>query len=53
VSSQLPGIFATLALVLNSYGYLGVGGLVLMEDFGVPAPAETVLIAALKACSGC
>lgn len=46
MSPQLPGIFATLAPVLNSYGYLGVGALVLVEDFGVPAPGETVLIAA-------
>jgi membrane protein DedA with SNARE-associated domain len=32
--------------VLSHYGYLAVGGLVLVEDFGVPAPGETVLIAA-------
>lgn len=43
---QLPGIFHTLAPVLDHYGYLAVGGLVLLEDFGVPVPGETVLIAA-------
>ncbi len=42
----LPGFLGTLAPVLNHYGYLAVGGLVLVEDFGVPAPGETVLIAA-------
>jgi len=46
LTPQLPGIFGTLAPLLNSYGYLAVGGLVLVEDFGVPAPGETILIAA-------
>lgn len=46
VAPQLPGIFHTLAPVLDHYGYLAVGGLVLLEDFGVPVPGETVLIAA-------
>jgi membrane protein DedA with SNARE-associated domain len=45
-SAELPGIFATLAPVLDRYGYLAVGGFVLLEDFGVPAPGETILIAA-------
>ncbi len=43
---MLPGVFHTLEPVLNNYGYLAVGGLVLLEDFGVPVPGETVLIAA-------
>jgi len=42
----LPGFLGSLAPVLGRYGYLAVGGLVLVEDFGVPAPGETVLIAA-------
>lgn len=42
----LPGFLGSLAPILNHYGYLAVGGLVLVEDFGVPAPGETVLIAA-------
>jgi hypothetical protein len=46
VNPLLPGIFATLAPLLDSYGYLAVGGLVFVEDFGVPAPGETILIAA-------
>lgn len=43
---QLPGIFHTLEPVLNNYGYLAVGGFVTLEDFGVPVPGETILIAA-------
>ncbi|GAA4811007.1 hypothetical protein GCM10023200_55990 [Actinomycetospora chlora] len=42
----LPGVLATLAPVLDTYGYLAVGGLLFLEDFGVPAPGETVLVAA-------
>ncbi|MEU6853031.1 DedA family protein [Actinacidiphila alni] len=42
----LPGVLGGLAPVLNHWGYWAVGGLVLVEDFGVPAPGETILIAA-------
>jgi membrane protein DedA with SNARE-associated domain len=42
----LPGSFASLAPVLDHWGYLAVGGLVVLEDFGVPVPGETILIAA-------
>src|SRR6202046_9958 len=41
----LPGIFGTLAPILNNYGYFAVGGLILVEDFGIPVPGETILIA--------
>ena len=34
----------TLAPVLDHYGYLAVAGFVLLEDFGVPVPGETILI---------
>lgn len=37
MTPQLPGIFGTLAPLLDSYGYLAVGGLLFVEDFGVPA----------------
>ncbi|MFR0352580.1 DedA family protein [Streptomyces sediminimaris] len=43
---HLPGVFADLAPLLNHWGYAAVGGLLFLEDFGVPAPGETVLIAA-------
>lgn len=41
---HLPGVFHSLEPTLNHYGYLAVAGLVLLEDFGVPVPGETVLI---------
>ena len=46
VSQHLPGILHSLEPTLNHYGYLAVVGLVLIEDFGVPVPGETVLILA-------
>lgn len=45
-ASPLPGFLATFAPVLDHFGYLAVGGLIMLEDFGVPSPGETVLIAA-------
>lgn len=42
----LPGVLGDLAPLLDDWGYLAVGGLVFVEDFGVPVPGETVLIAA-------
>ena len=44
--TQLPGVFGDLQPVLEHYGYLAVGGFVLLEDFGVPLPGEAILIAA-------
>jgi membrane protein DedA with SNARE-associated domain len=43
---QLPGFLHTLAPLLDHWGYLAVGLLLFAEDFGVPSPGETVLIAA-------
>jgi membrane protein DedA with SNARE-associated domain len=45
-SQPLPGLLAHLAPVLDHYGYLAVGGFIALEDFGVPVPGETILIAA-------
>jgi membrane protein DedA with SNARE-associated domain len=45
-ATPLPGFLASLAPLLNHYGYLALGGLILVEDFGVPAPGESILIAA-------
>ncbi|MGN5377686.1 alkaline phosphatase [Streptomyces sp. MUSC 14] len=42
----LPGPLAHLAPLLEHYGYWAVGAVVLVEDFGVPAPGETILLAA-------
>jgi membrane protein DedA with SNARE-associated domain len=47
VSAQpLPGLLAHLAPLLDHYGYLAVGGFITLEDFGIPVPGETILIAA-------
>ena len=43
-AQHLPGVLHSLEPTLNHYGYLAVVGLVLIEDFGVPVPGETVLI---------
>lgn len=42
----LPGPLADLAPLLHKYGYAAVGGLIALEDFGIPAPGEAILIAA-------
>ncbi|MGW2469731.1 DedA family protein [Streptomyces bauhiniae] len=42
----LPGPLAPLAPLLGHYGYWAVGAVVFLEDFGVPAPGETILLAA-------
>lgn len=43
---HIPGFINTLAPFIDKYGYVGVGALVTIEDFGIPVPGETVLIAA-------
>jgi membrane protein DedA with SNARE-associated domain len=45
-TQHLPGVLHSLEPTLNHYGYLAVAGLVLIEDFGVPVPGETILILA-------
>jgi membrane protein DedA with SNARE-associated domain len=42
----LPGFLNDLSGPLNHYGLWAVLALVLIEDFGIPVPGETVLIAA-------
>jgi len=44
-ATHLAGVLKSLEPVLNRSGYLAVAGFVLFEDFGVPVPGETVLIA--------
>jgi len=44
VAPHLPGVLHDLEPALNKYGYLAIAGLVLLEDFGVPVPGETVMI---------
>ena len=42
----LPGFLNDLSSPLNHYGLWAVLALVMIEDFGIPVPGETVLIAA-------
>ena len=44
--AELPGFLQALAPLLDHWGYAAVAFLLFVEDFGVPAPGETVLIAA-------
>ena len=46
VPPHLPGVLQSLEAPLNQYGYLAVVGFVMLEDFGVPIPGETVLVLA-------
>lgn len=49
----LPGFLNSLASPLHHYGLLAILAFVLIEDFGIPLPGETVLIAgAIYAGSG-
>jgi len=45
-TQHIPSIIQTLAPTIDKYGYWAVFGLLILEDFGIPAPGETVLIAA-------
>jgi membrane protein DedA with SNARE-associated domain len=42
----MTAALADLSVLLDRYGYLAVTVLILVEDFGVPSPGETVLILA-------
>ena len=44
VPQHLPGVLHSLEPALDHYGYLAVAGFVLLEDFGVPVPGETILV---------
>lgn len=46
MTQHVPALIAALQPTIDHYGYLAVGGLVFLEDFGVPVPGETTLIAA-------
>jgi len=45
-TKPLPGVFHHFEGTLHDWGYLAVGGLLFVEDFGIPVPGETMLIAA-------
>jgi membrane protein DedA with SNARE-associated domain len=42
----LPGFLAAVGKYLTEYSYWAVALLVMVEDFGIPVPGETILIAA-------
>ena len=44
-SQPLPGFLAAVSKYIAEYGYWAVLLLVMLEDFGVPVPGETILIA--------
>lgn len=46
MTEHIPASINALAPVVDKYGYLAVGDLVALEDFGVPVPGGAVLIAA-------
>jgi membrane protein DedA with SNARE-associated domain len=46
MSAALPGFLQSAAPLLDHYGYAGVALILLLEDFGLPVPGETVLVAA-------
>ena len=45
-TQHVPVIIQALVPTIDKYGYVAVFGLLVLEDFGIPAPGETVLIAA-------
>jgi membrane protein DedA with SNARE-associated domain len=45
-AKPLPGVFHSFEGTLNHWGYLAVAAFLFFEDFGVPLPGETLLIAA-------
>jgi len=46
ISTEIPSSLRGVAPYITHYGYLAVFALVMIEDFGIPLPGETVLIAA-------
>lgn len=45
-TDDLPGFLHGVAPLLDRWGYLAVAGIVGVESFGVPAPGQTVMVAA-------
>ncbi|GAA4943020.1 DedA family protein [Actinoplanes utahensis] len=45
-TADLPGFLDTVAPILDRWGYLAIGGIIVVESFGVPAPGQTIMAAA-------
>jgi membrane protein DedA with SNARE-associated domain len=44
--ADLPGFLHGVAPLLDRWGYLAVAGMIGVESFGIPAPGQTVMVAA-------
>ncbi|WP_250002402.1 DedA family protein [Actinoplanes sp. M2I2] len=44
--ADLPGFLQSVAPVLDRWGYFAIGGVIGVESFGVPAPGQTIMVAA-------
>ena len=44
--AELPGFLHGVAPILDRWGYLAVAGVIGVESFGVPAPGQTIMVAA-------
>jgi membrane protein DedA with SNARE-associated domain len=49
--AELPQFLSGLAPALSRYGYLALFGMVGIESFGIPAPGQSILIAASIYCA--
>jgi membrane protein DedA with SNARE-associated domain len=45
-TDDLPGFLHGVAPILDRWGYLAVAGVIGVESFGVPAPGQTIMVAA-------
>ncbi|GAB2612277.1 DedA family protein [Paractinoplanes abujensis] len=44
--ADLPGLLDGVAPILDRWGYLAIAGIIGVESFGVPAPGQTIMVAA-------
>ena len=44
-TADLPGLLNSVAPILDRWGYLAIGGVIVVESFGVPAPGQTIMVA--------
>jgi membrane protein DedA with SNARE-associated domain len=45
-SAELPGFLHSVAPILDRWGYLALAAVMIVESFGVPAPGQTIMVAA-------
>jgi membrane protein DedA with SNARE-associated domain len=45
-SADLPSFLHGVAPILDKWGYLAVAAIILVESFGMPAPGQTIMVAA-------